>query len=76
MQHEASRGRGGRNNVFASLVQNGMAERDLRKSFYDQIDTTDPEARKKAFWRARDWAIKSGLVEIKDGIVFVIRGEK
>lgn len=63
-RREAGAGRGGRNMLLVSLAQNGMRERELRKVFYEAIPEADPEARKKAFYRARDWAMKSGYFEI------------
>jgi AAA domain/Bifunctional DNA primase/polymerase, N-terminal/Primase C terminal 2 (PriCT-2) len=62
-KREGAAGRGGRNMLLVSLAQNGMPERELRKVFYDAIPEADAEARKKAFYRARDWAVKSGLLE-------------
>jgi hypothetical protein len=64
MKSEGKAGRGGRNQQLLALVQNGMHEKELRKAFYDAIETTDPEARKKAFYRAKDWAMASGFFEI------------
>lgn len=72
MEHEASRGRGGRNHLFLELASNGIEEKKLRAVFYESIDG-DAEAKRMAYWRARKWAIKSGLVEIAQG--FVIRIE-
>lgn len=63
-RREGAAGRGGRNMLLVGLAQSGMQERELRKVFYDAIPEVDAEARKKAFWRARDWAIKSGYFEI------------
>jgi hypothetical protein len=61
---EGKAGRGGRNQALLSLVQNGMTERELRKVFYETLTSADPEARKKAFYRAKDWAVSSGFIEI------------
>jgi hypothetical protein len=63
-KREAGAGRGGRNMLLVSLAHNGMQERELRKVFYESIPEADPEARKKAFYRARDWATKAGYFEI------------
>lgn len=63
-QREAGAGRGGRNMLLVGLAHSGMQERELRKAFYDAIPEADTEARKKAFYRARDWAVKSGWFEI------------
>lgn len=73
VQREGSAGRGGRNQVLLGLLQNGMAEKELRKVFYDSIDTTDPEARKKAFYRARDWAVANGFIEVVQGVVILLK---
>lgn len=63
-KREGAAGRGGRNMLLVSLAHDGMQERELRKAFYEQLPETDPEARKKAFYRARDWATKAGFFEI------------
>jgi hypothetical protein len=73
VQREGSAGRGGRNQVLLGLLQNGMPEKELRKVFYDAIDTTDPEARKKAFYRARDWAVSNGFIEVVQGTVILLK---
>lgn len=73
MRREAVKGRGGRNQLFLQLIQNGMQERELRKVFYDNLDGTDPEAKKKAFARSRGWAITNGFVEISEGTVIVLK---
>lgn len=72
MQKEASRGRGGRAQMLMQLVQNGMKEKELRTVFYEHLQDVDPDAKKKAFYRARTWAIESRLIEIAEGIVIVL----
>lgn len=64
---------GGRNQILLGLVQNGMPEKELRKAFYEDADIADPEARKKAFYRARDWAVSQKLIEIAQGFVIDLR---
>lgn len=71
MAHEASRGRGGRNHLFLELASNGIEEKKLRTLFYESIDG-DSETKRMAYWRARNWALKSGLVEIAQGVVIRI----
>ena len=71
MAHEASRGRGGRNHLFLELALNGIEEKKLRTVFYESIDG-DAEAKRMAYWRARKWAVNSGLVEIAQGVVIRI----
>lgn len=71
MAHEASRGRGGRNHLFLELASNGIEEKKLRTVFYESIDG-DAETKRMAYWRARKWAVKSGLVEIAQGTVIRI----
>ena len=73
MKREALQGRGGRNRLFLRLAQNGMAEKELRKVFGDEVDITDPEARRKAYYRSRSWAIENGFVEIAEGVVIVLK---
>lgn len=71
MAHEASRGRGGRNHLFLELASNGIDEKKLRTLFYESIDG-DSESKRMSYWRARKWAVKSGLVEIAQGVVIRI----
>lgn len=73
VQKEGAAGRGGRNQVLLSLLQNGMAERELRKAFYEDAGISEPEARKKAFYRARDWAVSNGFIELIQGTVIVLK---
>lgn len=65
MQREALAGRSDRKTTLLRLVQSGMRERELRKSFYEAlIDVADIDKKKVAYYRARDWAIKAGFFEI------------
>lgn len=73
MEHEAVRGRGGRNHLFLELAQNGTEEKKLRTVFYESIDG-DGEAKRKAYFRAKKWALDAHLVEISQGIVIRIKG--
>lgn len=68
MRHEAERGRGGRNQLLIDLALNGMDEKKLRTVFYEAIDG-DAEAKRKAYYRARQWAISAGVFEIAEGVV-------
>lgn len=73
-EREAAAGRGGRNYALMNLVQNGMDERELRKAFYAEVvDGLDSDAKKKAFQRAREAAIKAGEIEIVQGVVIDLR---
>ena len=73
MALEASEGRGGRNHVLMSLIQNGMLEKDLRKLFGDELDITDPDSRRQAYHRAKSWATTKGLISVADGVVILGR---
>lgn len=68
MQHEAQRGRGGRHQLFLELAQNGIEEKKLRAVFYEAVDG-DGEAKRQAYHRAKQWAIKAGLIEVAQGVV-------
>lgn len=72
MKREALNGRGGRHRLFLRLAQNGMPEKELRKVFGDEVDISDPEARRKAYYRARNWAIENGFIEVAEGVVIVL----
>jgi hypothetical protein len=73
MKREALHGRGGRNRLFLRLAQSGMAEKELRKVFGDELEVSDPEVRRKAYYRCREWAVAAGFVEIAQGHVIVLR---
>lgn len=75
IRREALQGRGGRNRLFLRLAaaHNGGQEKELRSIFGNECDLTDPEARRKAYYRAREWAIENGFVEIVEGIVIVLK---
>lgn len=70
---EAEAGRGGRNHMFTRLVQSGMAERDLRKAFYEDLGEMDTEAKKKAYQRCRKWAIETGVFDVAEGVIIDLR---
>jgi hypothetical protein len=77
VEQEAAAGRGGRQSALMSLVQNGMSEKELRKSFYDDLNNKlDYEAKKKAFYRARDRAVSLGEIELVEGFVIDLRRNK
>lgn len=71
MAYEAARGRGGKNHMFLDLALNGIEEKKLRTTFYEAMEG-DPETKRKAYYRARKWAITAGLVEIAEGYVLRI----
>lgn len=73
MQHEAARGRGGRNHLFLDLALNGIEEKKLRAVFFEAIDG-DSEAKRQAYSRARRWALAAGVIEISQGVVIRLEG--
>lgn len=75
MRREATSGRGGRNQLLLGLIHAGMTEKELRKAFYEDVDIADADTKKKAFYRAREWAEKAGFIEIagQDHRVIVLR---
>lgn len=72
MEEETKAGRGGRTQLMLSLLQNGMSEKELRKAFYEDSGITDPDARKKAYQRAKNWIVNARLAEFTQGIVLTI----
>ena len=68
MEHEASRGRGGKAQLFLELALNGAEEKKVRTAFYEAIDG-DADSKRQSYYRARKWAINSGVIEIAKGIV-------
>lgn len=72
MAAESKAGRGGNNHLLLSLLQNGIRETDLRNAFYAECGADGAEARKKAYQRAKQWAIKTGLMEVAQGFVITL----
>jgi hypothetical protein len=70
---EVSSGRSGRNAEFLRCCQNGALEKEVRHVFYETMESTDPEVRRKAYFRARAWAIKAGFIEVADKHILVLR---
>jgi hypothetical protein len=71
---EKAAGRGGRQQLLISMVQNGMDEKALRKAFYEDLPgDLDSDARKKAYYRARDSAIRQLQIEVVEGVVIDLR---
>jgi hypothetical protein len=75
MEQESSAGRGGKNQLILSLLQNGSLESDLRKKFYDECGLETPEARRQAYHRAKSWAMKKGFFEVAQGYVLTLKQE-
>ncbi len=73
MEVEAKAGRGGKNHLLLSLLQNGMREADLRKVFYDECGIENLDTRKKAYQRARAKAISDGFMEVAEGFVITLK---
>jgi len=68
MSHEASRGRGGRNQLLLEMAFNGIEEKTLRMNFCKAIDG-DAETKRQAYHRAKRWAQNAGLIEVAEGYV-------
>jgi hypothetical protein len=66
MRYEAERGRGGNNHLFLELALNGIEEKKLRTVFYEAIDG-DADKKRQAYFRARKWALTSGLIDDRAG---------
>lgn len=75
-QAEQAAGRSGRFSGLLSLVENGMAEKVLRKAFYDLLGDAPTDTKKKAFYRARDRAIELRQIEVAEGFVIDLRGKR
>ena len=69
MKREALAGRGGRHNLMLMLAESCSTEKELRKAFYEDVGVVDNDARKHAYYRSRDWAVKHGHFEIVDGVI-------
>jgi hypothetical protein len=73
---EVQAGRGGKNQLLLSLMQNGQRENDLRKAFYQDCGLDNEEARRKAYYRTRAWAMKAGYLEVAEGYVLALKPGK
>jgi hypothetical protein len=73
---EVKAGRGGKNQLLLSLLQNGQKETELRKVFYAESGLEGEEVRRKAYYRARKWAITGGFMEVAEGYVLTLKGNK
>ncbi len=77
MESSGSRGGvAGGNQLLLQLAQEGMPESELRTVFYRECGKDSPESRRQAFHRARNWACRSGLLEIAQGVVILPRAGK
>ena len=73
---EVQAGRGGKNQLLLSLMQNGQRENDLRKAFYVDCGLDNEEARRKAYYRSRAWAMNAGYLEVAEGYVLALKPGK
>lgn len=73
---EVQAGRGGKNQLLLSLMQNGQKEAELRKAFGNDCGLDNDEARRKAYYRARSWAIKAGFMEVAEGYILTLKTGK
>ena len=73
MEAERKAGRGGKNQLLLSLLQNGIKESELRKVFCDECDLENAEARRQAWSRASKWAKNAGFYEVAQGIVILTK---
>ncbi len=73
MEREGRAGRGGGNQLFMSLIQNGGLESDLRTEFMKKCEQETPEARRQAYSRAKRWATNAGFIEIAQGCVITLK---
>ena len=60
---EANAGRSGRMAQLLEMAWPGMTEKELRLAFYGALLDLDMEAKKKAYYRARDAATAAGFIE-------------
>ena len=75
VQHEASRGRKGRNALLLELLaaMDGQTEKDLRTAFYARAGIESDATKRQAWKRALDFATRSGVVLVDNGTVRVLR---
>jgi RecA-family ATPase len=73
MQAEVKAGRGGKNQLLLSLLQNGQKESELRTEFYKQCDLDNTDAKRQAYHRCKAWALKAGFFEVSQGVVITLK---
>jgi len=73
MSAESTAGRGGNNRLLLSLVQNGMREQELRKAFFEDCGIDDTDSRRRAYNRSKDWARRTGFIEVAQGTVISLK---
>jgi RecA-family ATPase len=73
MATESKAGRVGKHQLLLQLAQNGMKEADLRRAFYEDCGLDNLESRRQAFHRAKNWATKSGFLDIAQGVVITLK---
>lgn len=73
MEAEGKAGRGGHNQLMLKLIQNGQSEKELRQLFFAECSADSAEGRKKAYQRARAWAVSAGLIEVAQGVVITLK---
>jgi hypothetical protein len=61
---EVSSLRGGKTRALLDIAHNGMSEKELRYEFYKSLLDMDPEAKRKAFNRAKAAAVDAGFIEM------------
>jgi hypothetical protein len=73
---EAQAGRVGRNQVFLRLLDSCTNERSLRKAYGEMLGDIDSESKRRAYFRARKWAIDAGYMDIAGGEIIDKRGAR
>ena len=73
MAAEGKAGRGGSNQLLLSLLQSGQKESELRAVFYAECGIETVDGRRQAFTRARNWAVKNGLIDVAQGVVITLK---
>lgn len=70
---EVKAGRGGKNQMLLSLLQNGMQESELRKLFMRECGDMTDEARRQAYSRSSKWARSQGFYEVAEGFILTLK---
>lgn len=74
IESEAKAGRGGKNQLLLRLVGfGGMQEKELRSAFYADCGISTADGRRQAYYRAMDWAKKTGFLEVSEGYVIALK---
>ena len=70
VEHENRAGRGSNRALFLSVAAHGEMESFVRSRFYEALGDKDSGTKRQAWFKCRNWAIDSKVIDIVDGKVY------